>query len=113
MFRRKPLNRITLDSKIKPLESFLIYLQIHCIPECCGISAFSFDSNDIEGALIDTDCNGIEEKIERLLTNAYSLKEEKIDSDYFNHIFQKQEFIVLFEQILNDIKRIKIQSDEN
>jgi hypothetical protein len=102
-----------LDSWIFPLNPFLQFLVLECVPECCGIDAYRFMPQDIREAASRSELDDLESKLLTLHDQACSLDSKCVVSSVMNQYFNRQVFIQLVEHLLATVRQIPPQTAES
>jgi hypothetical protein len=93
-------NLFEVDDLLTPTFDFFDKLEIHCMAECCGIGAFSFEPTDIEKASKNLDKNKLIEVFERTIKKLNDTTEKTVTSSRLNNLFDKTTFIHLLEHTI-------------
>lgn len=93
-----------LLNDLKEIESFFGWLQVHCISECCGIDAFSFEKEIIENAFIENGQESILFAFQNIIEELNHFIGSEIFVPFFNHGFEAEDLVSLLKKISGFIK---------
>ena len=106
---KKGMLRKKIDAELEPTKDFWLWLQEHCIPECCGLDAYSFYPETIRNAFSEsTDKLKVLKEIGILRTKINYLKEPFCTSNLFNESISKDALLELLAHIESVVSKINL-----
>lgn len=97
-------NLFEVDVLLNSSFGFFEKLEIHCVAECCGIDAFSFDAPDIIVASKGADKRKLIEDLEDAVVKLNHCSEKTIVSSRLNNLFDKSTFLHLLAHTITVLK---------
>lgn len=94
---------IEVDYIIAKHDDFWAFLEIFCVPECCGLDAFRFYPDDIKKAANNIEKELLKSDLAKLKVDLLSSDKEIIISSRLNNLVDKTVFINLLDHILKNI----------
>jgi hypothetical protein len=94
---------IDVDYIVAKHDDFWTFLQIFCVPDCCGLDAFRFYPEDIKNAAIHVDKELLKSDLARLKNDLLSSDKEIIISSRLNNLVDKGVFIRLLYHITDNL----------
>jgi Family of unknown function (DUF6331) len=91
---------IDVDYIIAKHDDFWTFLQIFCVPDCCGLDAFRFYPDDIANASNHVDKKLLKDDLSKLKQNLLSSDKNIIISSRLNNLVDKAVFIKLLDHII-------------
>ena len=91
---------IDVDYIIAKHDSFWTFLQIFCVPDCCGLDAFRFHPEDIANASNHVDTEALKEDLGKLKLDLLKSDKDIIISARLNNLIDKGVFIELLDHIV-------------
>ena len=92
-----------VDYIIAKHDDFWTFLQIFCVPDCCGLDAFRFYSEDIVNASKNVDKEALRQDLSKLKIDILKSGKAIISSDRLNNLADKTVFIKLLNHIINNL----------
>ncbi len=92
-----------VDYLISKHDDFWLFLQIFCVPDCCGLDAFRFYPGDIANAVNHVDKEILKQDLATLKTDIIKSGKEIITSDRLNTLVDKTVFIKLLDHIIKNL----------
>jgi len=94
---------IDVDYIIAKHDDFWSFLQIFCIPECCGLVAFRFYPDDIKNGANHVDKELLKIDLSKLKIDLLSSDKDIIISSRLNNLVDKTVFIRLIYHIIDNL----------
>ena len=94
---------IEIDYIIAKHDDFWTFLQIFCVPDCCGLDAFRFYPDDIKNAARHVDKEPLKSDLSKLKIDLLCFDKDIISSSRLNNLVDKTVFIRLIDHITNDL----------
>lgn len=94
---------IDVDYIVAKHDDFWTFLQIFCVPDCCGLDAFRFYPDDIKNAASHVDKELLKSDLSNLKTDLLSSDKEIIISSRLNNLVDKTVFIQLIDHITDNL----------
>lgn len=88
-----------IDYIIAKHDDFWTFLQIFCVPDCCGLDAFRFYPDDIKNAASHVDKELLKSDLSKLKIDLLSSDKDIIISSRLNNLVDKTVFIRLIDHI--------------
>ena len=92
-----------VDYIIARYYDFWTFLQIFCVPDCCGLDAFRFYPEDIVNAATHIDKEALKQDLSKLKIDIINSDKEIISSDRLNNLVDKTVFIKLLDHIIKNL----------
>lgn len=92
-----------VDYVIAKYADFWAFLQIFCVPDCCGLDAFRFYPEDIAIASTHIDKEAFKQDLLKLETGIIESGKEIISSARLNNLIDKTVFIKLLHHIIKNL----------
>ena len=92
-----------VDYIVGKYDDFWTFLQIFCVPDCCGLDAFRFYPNDIVNAASHIDKGALKQDLSKLKLELVDSDKEIIISSRLNNLVDKNVFIKLLDHILENL----------
>lgn len=92
-----------IDYIIANHDDFWTFLQIFCVPDCCGLAAFRFFPDDILNASNHIDKKALMQDLTKLKIDLLKSDKEIISSARLNNLVDKTVFIKLLDHIIKNI----------
>ncbi len=92
-----------IDYIITKHDDFWTFLQIFCVPDCCGLDAFRFYPDDIKGAASHVDKELLKNDLAKLKIDLLSSDKNIIISSRLNNLVDKTVFIRLIDHITDNL----------
>ena len=94
---------IDVDYIVAKHDDFWAYLQIFCVPDCCGLDAFRFYPEDIKNAASHVDKELLKSDLSKLKIDLLSSEKNIIISSKLNNLVDKTVFIRLIDHITDNL----------
>jgi hypothetical protein len=101
-----------LDCLIAPINPFLQFLELECVPACCGIDAYRFMPPDIREAASRCEIDDLESRLRTLRDEACSLDSKCVVSSTMNQYFERHMFIQLVDHLLATVRQTPVATAE-
>ena len=88
-----------VDYIIPKYDDFWAFLQIFCVPDCCGLDAFRFYPDDIANASNHVDQELLRDDLSKLKQDLLRSDKKIITSARLNNLVDKTVFIELLDHI--------------
>jgi len=88
-----------VDYIIAKHDDFWTFLQIFCVPDCCGLNAFRFYPDDIANASKEVDKVLLREDLLKLKLDLINSAKDIIISSRMNSLVDKAVFVKLLDHI--------------
>jgi hypothetical protein len=92
-----------VDYIVAKHDDFWRFLQIFCVPECCGLDAFRFYPDDIKNAADHVDKELFRSDFSKLKTDLLSSDKDIITSSRLNNLVDKNVFLRLIDHIIDNL----------
>jgi Family of unknown function (DUF6331) len=92
-----------VDYIIAKHDDFWTFLQIFCVPDCCGLEAFRFYPADIVNASNQVDKKLLKDDLAKLKQDLLSSEKDIIISSRLNNLVDKTVFIKLLGHIITNL----------
>lgn len=92
-----------IDYIIAKHDDFWTFLQIFCVPDCCGLDAFRFYPDDIKCAASHVDKDFLKNDLAKLKIDLLSSDKNIIISSRLNNLVDKTVFIRLIDHITDNL----------
>jgi hypothetical protein len=96
----------TLDQHIRPMGSFWRALEVDCVAECCGVSAFSFWPQDIWNAVRNSNDPNLRDELMLLRSYVDGLSVDCVYSEILNQYFDRNMFSRLLDHVIANVNRM-------
>ncbi len=96
-------NHFDVDYIIAKHDDFWTFLQIFCVPDCCGLDAFRFYPEDIMNAANHVDKATLKEDLAKLKLDLRNSDKHIVISSRLNNLVDKAVFIKLLEHIIKNV----------
>lgn len=84
-------------------DDFWTFLQIFCVPDCCGLDAFRFYPDDIKNAAGHVDKELLKGDLSKLKADLLNSDEDIVISSRLNNLVDKTVFIRLIDHIIDNL----------
>lgn len=93
-----------IDTLLNDTAMFWGALQIHCVAECCGLSAFGFRPSDIVAAANASGYSDTRERLTRLHTAITTdVDADCLQSDTFNQYIDRGDLLTLLQHMIESL----------
>lgn len=92
-----------VDYIVSKYDDFWIFLQILCVPDCCGLNAFRFYPDDIANASKHIDQAALKKDLAKLKIDLLNCDKDIIISSSLNNLVEKTVFIKLLDHIIRNL----------
>jgi hypothetical protein len=92
-----------VDYIVAKHDDFWTFLQMFCVPDCCGLDAFRFYPGDIKNAADHVDKELFRSDLSKLKTDLLSSDKDIIISSRLNNLVDKNVFIRLIDHITDNL----------
>ena len=92
-----------VDYIIAKHDDFWTFLQIFCIPDCCGLDAFRFYPDHIKNAADHVDKELLKSDLAKLKTDLLNSDKDIVISSRLNNLVDKTVFIRLIDHIIDNL----------
>lgn len=96
-------NLFEIDYIVAKHDDFWTFLQIFCVPECCGIDAFRFYPDDIKNAAVHADKELLKSDLSALKNDLLRSDKKIVISSRLNNLIDKTVFIKLLNHIIYNL----------
>ncbi len=94
---------IDIDYIVAKHDDFWTFLQIFCVPDCCGLDAFRFYPDDIKNAVNHADKELLKSDLSTLKNDLLKSDKDIVISSRLNNLIDKTVFIKLLDHIIKNI----------
>lgn len=94
---------VDLDALIKDVWPFLRLLETNCVAECCGIDAFDFWPETIQGFAKQLSDPTLRGRLLAACDRIANVRGEVFVSANFNNYFDKRVLLALFEHVSENV----------
>ena len=93
-----------VDYIIAKHDDFWTFLQIFCVPDCCGLDAFRFYPDDIVNASNHIDKQVLKDDLVKLKLDLCRSDKDIVISSRLNNLVDRTVFIRLLDHIIKNIQ---------
>ncbi len=94
---------IDVDYIVAKHDDFWTFLQIFCVPDCCGLDAFRFYPDDIKNAAGHVDKVLLKSDLAKLKNDLLNSDKDIIISSRLNNLVDKAVFLRLIDHITDNL----------
>jgi len=94
---------IDVDYIVAKHDDFWTFLQIFCVPDCCGLDAFRFYPEDIKNAVNHVDKEQLKRDLSTLKNHLLESDKDIVISSRLNNLINKTVFIKLLDHIIENL----------
>lgn len=94
---------IDVDYIIAKHDDFWTFLQIFCVPDCCGLDAFRFYPGDIKNAASHVDKKLLKNDLSQLKNDLLSTGKNIVISSRLNNLIDITVFVKLLDHIIDNL----------
>lgn len=102
-FDTKSNDLIDIDYIVANHDDFWTFLQIFCVPDCCGLDAFRFYPDDIKTAVNHADKEQLKRDLSVLKNDLLESDKDVVVSSRLNNLIDKTVFIKLLDHIIENL----------
>lgn len=92
-------NAVNIDDLMQGTRAFWRALELHCVPECCGVEAYSFWPDDVRGRSTEAG-PGLGEALQVLRNHVDALDAQAVHSEQLNHCLDRTLFLRLLDHLI-------------
>ena len=96
-------DKIDIDYIVAKHDDFWTFLEIFCVPECCGLDAFRFYPDDIKNVANHADKELLKKELSTLKNDLLDSDNNIVISLRLNNLIEKSVFIKLLEHIIGNL----------